>query len=157
MTAGPKRGRRPKLTEEIQAKVVAALRGGNFRSTAAGWAGIGARTLREWMQKGEAAPKSPHGLFRHAVLEAEKAAEIHAVGLIMRAASTDVKHAEWWLSHRFPERWAERRKVEMSKDPKTIEAEREFRPLKGLSVDQLLEIARADDDEPDADPEQAEH
>ncbi len=143
-----KPGPKPKLTDECQAKIVLALQGGNFRSTSAQWAGVGARTFRDWMHQGELRPKSRFGEFRRAVLEAEKAAEIRAVGLVMKAAQTDTKHAEWWLSHRFPERWAEKRRVEVSKDQKTIDAEREFRPLKSLSTDELLAIAKAVDADP---------
>jgi hypothetical protein len=47
-------------------------------------------------------------VFRAAVIEAEKKAEIRAVEMIMAKAAEDPKHAQWWLAHRFPERWAER-------------------------------------------------
>lgn len=111
-----KAGRPPKLTEEVQARIVQALSGGNFRTVAASWAGIGVRTLREWLAKGHAAPRSKYGQFRRAVLEAEKAAEIRAVALVMKAAAEDAKHAEWWLTHRHASRWAEKRKLQLDAD-----------------------------------------
>lgn len=113
--ATPKRksGRPSKLTPETQEKICLALRGGNFRSTAAQWAGVSYRVFLEWMKVGSERPKSRHGAFRAAVIEAEKAAEIHAVGLIVKAAAKDPKHAEWWLSHRHSERWADKARMQM--------------------------------------------
>lgn len=115
------RGRPSKLTDEVQARIVQALSGGNFRQVAASWAGVDARTLRVWMAAGRADPTSRHGIFVRAVVEAEKAAEIRAVALIMKAASEDAKHAQWWLSHRHPGRWAEKRRLEVDADgPVTV-------------------------------------
>lgn len=106
-------GRPSKLTEETQRKICLALRGGNFRSTAAQWAGVSTRVFQEWMKLGGERPKSRHGRFRAAIIEAEKSAEIQAVGRIIKAAEKDPKHAEWWLSHRFPERWADQARMKM--------------------------------------------
>lgn len=106
-------GRPTKLTPEVQAKICQGLRAGNFRTVAAEWAGVPERVFRDWMHRGKDGKSKMHADFRRAVIEAEKAAEIRAVGLIMKAAENDPKHMEWWLSHRFPQRWAdqERRRV----------------------------------------------
>lgn len=100
-------GRPTKLTKDVQDKICSALRAGNFRTVAAQWAGVPLRTFYEWMGRGKEEPDRPEAKFRQAVIEAEKAAEVRAVGLIMSAAQSDPKHAEWWLSHRWPERWAD--------------------------------------------------
>ena len=101
----PRRAGRPtKLTPEVADKICQAIAGGNYREVAAAWAGIGERTLREWMQRGES-PRSRYHDFRRRVLEAEQAAEIRAVGLIMAKAATDPVHAQWWLQRKHPERW----------------------------------------------------
>lgn len=107
-------GRPTLLTQETTDRLLSALRAGNFRNVAAEWAGISDRVFREWMAKGEASRRGPFVDFRRRVLEAERAAEIRAVGLVMKAAEEDPKHAEWWLERKFPERWGRRDKMEVS-------------------------------------------
>lgn len=103
-------GRPTKLTPECQQKVVDAIRGGNYREVAAEWAGIAPETLTRWMsRKGH-----PYEGFRQAVLEAEKAAEIRMVALVMKAAAEDPKHAEWWLERKFHERWGRQDRVQVN-------------------------------------------
>jgi hypothetical protein len=135
-------GRPVKLTDEIQERICKALRGGNFRGPAAYWAGISPRTFRDWMLAGKENPDGEMGNFRRAVIEAEQAAEIRAVRLIMKHAKGDAKHAEWWLSHRHAERWAEKKNVKMS-------GEVGVRPLEKLSgerITELLETLEVSDD-----------
>lgn len=103
-------GRPSKLTPEVQAKIVEAIRGGNYREVAAEWAGIGERTFQTWM----AGQKPAHLEFQRAVIEAERAAEIRAVALIMKAAANDPKHAEWWLERKFHDRWGRKDKVDLA-------------------------------------------
>jgi hypothetical protein len=102
-------GRPTKLTGAIQAKVCEAIRGGNYRETAALWAGVPPETLSRWMKK----PGAKFVAFRRAVLEAERAAEIRAVALVMKAAAEDPNHAKWWLERKFPERWGRRERHEL--------------------------------------------
>ena len=98
-------GRPTKLTSEVADKICQALKAGNWREVAAQWAGIGERTFREWMAKGEDDPDGIHGDFRRRVLEAEQQAEIRMVALVMKAAENDPRHAEWWLERKNPGRW----------------------------------------------------
>lgn len=103
------RGRPTKLTPEVRARLCEALRGGNYRETAALWAGVTPETLARWMQKkGERFDQ-----LRKEVLEAERAAEVRAVALVMKAAAADPKHAQWWLERKFPERWGRRDRHEL--------------------------------------------
>jgi hypothetical protein len=99
-------GRPTKLTPELQQKVVLAVRGGNYRTVASLWAGTTIRAVQRWMVQGKKRPKSMYGAFRAAILEAEQAAEIHAIRIILDAAKKDAKHAEWWLERKKPKRWA---------------------------------------------------
>lgn len=108
----PGRGNVHSLTPEVQAKLVHALRAGNFRSISAEYAGVPQRTFFDWMRRGKETSDEPFRSFRRAVIEAEKAAEVRTVLLIMKAAEKDPRHAEWWLSHRFPERWADKSRAE---------------------------------------------
>lgn len=103
---GNGQGESHSLSNEIQEKITKYLRAGNFRTTAAERAGVPLRTFSEWMKRGADGDEFFRA-FRQAVLMAEKEAEAHAVSLVMKAAENDPKHAEWWLSHRFPERWAD--------------------------------------------------
>lgn len=109
--SGP--GRPSILTEAVRDKILSALGGGNFRVAACEYAGVSARTFREWMARGARGDKDYED-FRRAVIEAEKRAEIRAVALILRAAENDPRHAQWWLSHRWPERWADKSRHEIS-------------------------------------------
>lgn len=113
----------PKLTPELQTKIVAAIRQGNYREVAAQWAGIAPETFCRWMKR----PERIYADFRQAVLEAEKAAEIQAVARIMRAAAEDPKYAQWWLERKFPQRWARRSEPDYTR----------------LSDQELLEIVSA--------------
>lgn len=133
MSEGGKVGRPSKLTEEAQAKVCEALKGGNFRIVAARFAGVSPRTLRDWMAEGKKNPDSPEGDFRRAVIEAEGEAETKMVKLIMVAAESDPKHGEWWLSHRHAARWAEKKNVKLS-------GHIEDRPLDKLPRERLLQL-----------------
>ena len=92
-----KRGRPTLDTPERRAKILEAIRGGNYRETAARYAGIGTQTLGDWMAK------DPE--FSGMVQAAEEFAEIKAVALVMKAAETDAKHAQWWLERKHPHRW----------------------------------------------------
>ena len=113
-----KAGRPTKLTPEVQDKICAALRGGNWRKVAARWAGIGERTFERWMKQGGEESKGPLADFVVRVIEAEEAAEIRMVALVMTAAAKDPRHAEWWLERKHPDRWGriERVKAEVSGD-----------------------------------------
>lgn len=99
-------GRPTLLTDEIKSKILEAIRSGNYRSVAAKYAGVGVRTLHEWMQRGVEEPEGIYHDFRIAVIEAEKEAEILAVEKVLKAGAEDAKHLQWWLSCKYPERWS---------------------------------------------------
>lgn len=93
------------MTPQVQRRLVRALKEGNWRGVACAWAGIGQRTLRDWMGEGKEHPAGPYGALRRAVLEAEKSAEMRCVRLVMAAARLDARHAEWWLERKAKARW----------------------------------------------------
>ncbi len=107
-------GRPTKLTPEVQETIVSNLSSCAHRSIAASCAGIGKRTFVTWMRKGKELPKSRYGSFRRAILEAETRAEMRLAALIVKAAANDPKQAQWMLSHRFPQRWGEKTRMELS-------------------------------------------
>jgi hypothetical protein len=108
-----KSGRPPTLTPEVQARICALIVAGNFRDTAARATGIPVRTMRDWCRKGREQKRGSYRDFLHALLEAEKAAEIVMVKLVVEAALGDVDHARWWLERKVPRHWG-RNRMEMS-------------------------------------------
>lgn len=98
------------LTDEVRAKIIEAIRKGNYRCVAAQHAGVNQSALSRWMTKGKRDASGVYHDFRKAVLEAENAAEIEAVGFVRRAAEGgDVKAAQWFLERKFPDRWGANR------------------------------------------------
>lgn len=112
-------GRPSKLTEETKDKLLKSLRTGNYYETACNYAGIGYRTFRAWMLKGETAKSGEYWQFQQVILEAVSQGEVQSVLRIKRAEEEDWKAAAWMLSHRHPERWADTHKVQ-------VEVEREL-------------------------------
>jgi hypothetical protein len=102
---------RPKTipTREETEKILKALLAGNFRNVAAQWAGVLPCRMLKWMKWGKEAETSGednvYRQFREAVLEAEKRAEVIAIGKIVKAGDDDPKHLQWWLERRHAARW----------------------------------------------------
>jgi transposase len=104
------RGQPTKLTPEIEAKVVEALRAGNWARIAAQYAGISQRTFHNWMEWGEAG-REPYVRFLESVRQAESATEIRAVAIIQSAMPKDWKAAMSFLERRFSDRWGRRERI----------------------------------------------
>ncbi|MEX2440467.1 MAG: transposase [Actinomycetota bacterium] len=90
-----------KLTPEIQAQIVALIRGGVFAYVAAETAGISERTYRDWIARGEDrhSSRSSTPTLRAFAKEVRRAqAEARAVveARIFR------EHPRWWLTHVAP-------------------------------------------------------
>src|SRR4051812_16727640 len=98
-------GRRPKITPELVAQLVKAVRAGNFREPAARSCGVSVRTLRNWLARGKQFPEGLYGELLHGLMEADAAAELEMIRRVRSAAKDDAKHAEWWLERKYPERW----------------------------------------------------
>ena len=108
------RGRPTKFDDLAAEKIVQAVRSGAYRKVAAVWAGVSASTLRLWMTGGKAKPRSPLGVFRRKVLEAETAAEIAVGAVAFRAASTDPAYALAFMRVRWRKRWDPAHKLELT-------------------------------------------
>lgn len=115
------------LDEKRTAKVIEALRAGNYMDTAAMYAGISKQTLYNWLAKGrDAREKVANGgiasdqeaKFIELVDAVEKAradAEVRNVHLIQQAAQGGTwQAAAWFLERSHPGKWARREKVEHS-------------------------------------------
>ncbi len=110
MAEEPRGGRRSKLTAERQVKICALIRAGNYAFVAAEVAGISQTTFFRWCEYGRKAQKegrrSKYREFWEAVETAASEAEVLFVEQNRKAAAEgDVQAAQWWLMHRFPDRW----------------------------------------------------
>ena len=116
--AGKKRasGRKTKLTPEVQQRIVQAIRGGNYRDTAAAYGGVEEATLYNWMKWGEERGEGIYFDFFRAVKEAESHAELEMVAQV-RLASRDAKNwaaSMTWLERKFPQKWGRHERTEHS-------------------------------------------
>lgn len=131
--------------------LVAALRSGNYLNTASTYAGVGYETVRanlrdaenaearlgEFDGDAEAAKLTPNDLrkigFSAAIKEARATSEVHAVGLIRKAAEDGSwQAAAWYLERSMPAKWGrwERVSDEVAKSGLTADQAREY--LKAL-------------------------
>lgn len=108
-------GRPNKLTPEIQEKIVAAVRAGNYIEPAAIRAGVTKDTLYEWLKRGGRAKRGIYREFSDALTRAEAEYEVREVAKLGEAADAgDVSARKWRLERRVPERWGPRQKNEIS-------------------------------------------
>lgn len=112
------KGRPTKLTKEVQAKIVSAIRAGNYMETAAAFAGIHKSTFHDWMKQGqrlrekfeksgEKPDKNQTNLihFSDSIEKALAEAEMRDVMTITQASEEDWKAAAWRLERKHPQRW----------------------------------------------------
>lgn len=104
-------GRPTKLTPEIQAKIVEALRAGNYIETAAAYAGINKTTLYDWLKRGARDKSGPYHTFSNAVEKAMADAEMRDVLLIANAAKENWQAAAWRLERKYPDKWGRKDRI----------------------------------------------
>lgn len=98
-------GRRTKLSPDVQAKIVRAIKAGNYAEVAARHAGIDISTYMRWKVKGEEGRK-PYREFCAAIADAEAHAQQRAVGIITKAMPGDWKAAAWFLERKYTAQWS---------------------------------------------------
>jgi len=122
--------------------ILQALRAGNTREAAAGYAGISERTFRAW--------RAADSRFQRVCAEAEATAEVRMATVVADAAfgrpaqhddmgrvirsevRPNPEHAEWWLERRRPHAWGRRITMDIRA---TIER---FAAEQGLDADDLI-------------------
>jgi transposase len=106
-------GRRTKLTQEVQDRIVYAITSGNYIETAAAYAGISKNTLYRWLEQGEDPnADAVYRDFRDAVEIARAQAEVRNVALIQKAANDGTwQAAAWYLERTAWQRWGRRTMV----------------------------------------------
>jgi len=117
-----KSGARGKLTQEVQDKIVQAIRSGNYIEVSARYAGIDPVTFWNWMKWGEQQGEGRYFNFFNAIKAAEALSEAEAVAQV-RLASRDPKN--WaagmtWLERRFQQRWSRTDRQEHSGEVKIV-------------------------------------
>ena len=119
--------------------ILAAIATGATVEAAAGAAGCSRRSISRWRRRGEQDDATPEELdFSLRYGQAEARAEIEAIRVISEAADGpggDWRAAAWFLTHRFPERWSEKR---------TIVVEQPDRPDGAALVADMLRQVRED-------------
>lgn len=113
-------GRPVKITPEVTSKILAAVRGGNYIETAAGFAGISKVTLYDWLRKGANASRGPYREFSNALYEALAAAEVFDINTITQAAKKDWRAAAWRQERRNPQRWGRKDRAPIEKEEEDI-------------------------------------
>lgn len=99
-----------KLTPALIKKVCRLIADGNYRSVAARAVRVTPEHFCRWLAIGrKAQDDSLHAQLYQEVLEAEQAAEIKMVKLVVGGARQDPKHAEWYLERKHPQRWGKDR------------------------------------------------
>lgn len=113
------RGRRGKLTLEIQNNVCKYIRNGNYLQTAARLAGIHISTFHIWMNRGREEEEGIYVDFLEAVEKAESFAENQYLERIREAANgnSDIKPiwnaAAWYLERKYPDKWGRRERLDL--------------------------------------------
>lgn len=106
-----------KLTPEVRARVLQAIRTGCYVETAAAYAGISKQTLFNWLREG--ARGDPRAVeFHREFTEALARAELKELAIISKAAEKSWPAAAWILERRFPKRWGQNRDTELVKRKK---------------------------------------
>jgi hypothetical protein len=109
-----KRGRKTKLTPEIERKLTSAIAAGNYHEVACSLAGISTSTFYSWMKKGEQAKSGQFLDFREAIKKAEAIAEAKRIQMITEASETNWQAAAWYLERRYPDRWGKQNKHDVN-------------------------------------------
>lgn len=110
------KGRPLKLTEDLQRKIVEAIRAGNYIETAAAYAGVNKSTIYDWLKRGARGDGAEFVSFSNAVEKALAEAEMRDVLIIGNAAKENWQAAAWRLERKFPERWGRKDRMNIQAD-----------------------------------------
>ena len=106
-------GRPSKLTPEVRKRLINAIMAGNYYEPACRYAGVDYSTFRKWMQKGEQAKSGQYFEFFEEVKRAEAEAEARMVAQWQAQVPNDWKAARDFLARRYPERWAQKERIDL--------------------------------------------
>ena len=104
---GGKGGRPISLTEEVERRILAAIRRGNYIETACGLGGVHTDTYHDWMRRAKKG-EQPFKDFRDAIELALAEGEDHDLKRIDKAADKIWMAAAWRLERRMPDKYGRR-------------------------------------------------
>lgn len=114
--------RPPKLTPDVQQRIVDAVRNGNTRRIAAAVGGVDESTLYRWLERGNG-PRAAklYREFREAVYSAEATAVQTAVAAIRLAGVKGTWQAyAWWLERLHPGEFGRKDRVKLEVDQAAV-------------------------------------
>jgi len=109
------RGRRPGITPEVTAAVLAAVRVGAPLEVAAQAAGVSRSTFWDWMRKGDDG-KQPYADFSESVRRTEAEVHVVVVGAVRQAIGRNPELALRWMRMRWWRYYLDHSKVDLSLD-----------------------------------------
>ncbi len=112
-----RKGRRCKLTPELQDRIVELIRAGNYIETVCQAVGIGKTTFYRWLERGRNSKtkKGKFWEFWNAIKKAESEAEAFYLDQIRKAAVEGRwQAAAWYLERKYPDRWGRKDRHELS-------------------------------------------
>ncbi|MDY6957667.1 MAG: hypothetical protein SVK08_00785 [Halobacteriota archaeon] len=122
-----KRGRKTKLTPELQNKICQYIRAGNYIITACQAVGISQTTYERWINTGNKSKDGIYSDFVDAIKIAEAESEARNVLIVEKAAITTWTAAAWLLERKHPDRWGRKDRHEVTgKDGKTLEITKHY-------------------------------
>ena len=98
----PAGGRPSLLTDEVQERIVAIVKGGSLIETAAAVAGVSRSAVYRWLERG-ADGEEPYAAFADAVAQAKAEGMARNVTLVARAGAKDWRAAAWLLARQDPD------------------------------------------------------
>jgi phage terminase small subunit len=104
------------MTTEVRSRILLAVLAGNYREVAGRIAGVDPSKLRRYLRSKDTNAVA----FRDAIEQAECTVEGRLVKSVLQMGKKNLQAATCYLSHKFPERWADK-SVELSKALKTIQ------------------------------------
>lgn len=138
------RGRKTKLTAELQERFLEVIRRGNYYKTACEVVGITERTFYNWMGRG-LEEGGQYGAFCKEVLQAEAEAEVKVVEAWVSKTEGDWRACRDFLARRWPGRWGKRRRGEVEIGIEREEVVKVKFDLSALPVEILRMLAEDED------------
>ncbi len=107
-------GRPSKLTPQVVAMVLAAIRCGASNRIACEGAGVGKSTLYQWLELARERPGSEYAEFADQLTRARQEGRISRLAIIQKAAKMDWRAAAWLLERDMPDEFSLRYQIEHS-------------------------------------------
>jgi len=141
-----------KLNADVQERICQMVAQGVPLETAARAGGVTYQTLHNWMKRG-ADGEAPYASFRTEVEQAKALSEANLIALMRQAAvegsAGEWRAAAWLLARRFPERWSEKRQLEVTGPEQTS-----TQMVRGMFAQVQAHLGIVTDDAEEADDEQ---